>query len=97
MRRALLSAMLLTGAQAAYAQDAQPVPAAPSPSPNLTPELVPDAADQLGEAAAAEGDGGTITVTGSRIVRNGYAAPTPVTVKIDDLSATSSMASSRRR
>lgn len=80
MRRALLSAMLLTGAQAAYAQDAQPVPAAPSPSPNLTPELVPDAADQLGEAAAAEGDGGTITVTGSRIVRNGYDAPTPVTV-----------------
>ena len=48
-------------------------------------------------AAAAEGDGGTITVTGSRIVRNGYDAPTPVTVKMEEASATNSIASSRRR
>ena len=75
-RKAALAALLLAGATNAYAQDAQPVPAAPSPSPTLTPELLPDPAETVGE----EADPGTITVTGSRIVRNGYDAPTPVTV-----------------
>lgn len=75
-RRALLAALLLTAATNAYAQDAQPTPAGPSPSPTLTPpaELPP------ATATATEGDAETITVTGSRIVRNGFDAPTPVTV-----------------
>ena len=74
-KRALISALLLTGATNAYAQDAQPVPAAPSPSPTLTPE-----AELPPQGQADPGDAETITVTGSRIVRNGYDAPTPVTV-----------------
>ncbi len=74
-KRALIGALLLTGATNAYAQDAQPVPAAPSPSPTLTPE-----AELPPQEQADPGDAETITVTGSRIVRNGYDAPTPVTV-----------------
>jgi outer membrane receptor protein involved in Fe transport len=76
LRKAALAALLVAGATNAYAQDAQPVPAAPSPSPTLTPELRPSPTATAGE----EADPGTITVTGSRIVRNGYDAPTPVTV-----------------
>ncbi|WBH15084.1 TonB-dependent receptor domain-containing protein [Sphingomonas radiodurans] len=74
-RKALLGALLLTGATNAYAQDAAVIPAAPSPSPTLTPpaELPPEQAETTGEDDV-------ITVTGSRIVRNGYDAPTPVTV-----------------
>ncbi|OWK33158.1 vitamin B12 transporter BtuB precursor [Sphingomonas dokdonensis] len=75
-RRALIATLLLTGASAAYAQDAQPTPAAPSVSPILSPEV--EAAET--PDTVPEGESDTITVTGSRIVRNGYDAPTPVTV-----------------
>lgn len=75
-RRVLIATLLLTGANAAYAQDAQPTPAAPSVSPILSPEV--QTANQPETASESESD--TITVTGSRIVRNGYDAPTPVTV-----------------
>lgn len=74
-RQALLAALLLTGATNAYAQDAQPTPAGPSPSPTLT-----DTPAELPTEATPEGESDVITVTGSRIVRNGYDAPTPVTV-----------------
>ncbi|MEH3107848.1 MAG: TonB-dependent receptor [Sphingomonas fennica] len=67
---------MLGGGTTAFAQDAQPTPAAPSPSPTLTPpaDLPAPVAD------ATTPDTETVTVTGSRIVRNGYDAPTPVTV-----------------
>ncbi|WP_179187088.1 TonB-dependent receptor domain-containing protein [Sphingomonas sp. TZW2008] len=77
-RRTLLAALLLTGATSAYAQDAQPTPAAPSPSPTLDPATV--AAAQAAPIDEPAADSDVITVTGSRIVRNGYDAPTPVTV-----------------
>lgn len=74
-RKAFLGALLLTGATNAYAQDAAVIPAAPSPSPTLTPQAELPAA-----TAEPTGEDDVITVTGSRIVRNGYDAPTPVTV-----------------
>ena len=63
--RTLLSALLASGATAAYAQDAAPAPVA---APTEAPELASPANQQ------------EITVTGSRITRNGYNTPTPVTV-----------------
>ena len=84
-RKALLAALLLTGATNAYAQDAAVIPAAPSPSPTLSPtaeaptsQTAP--AEGIQGTAEASGEDDVITVTGSRIVRNGYDAPTPVTV-----------------
>ncbi|WP_206362037.1 TonB-dependent receptor plug domain-containing protein [Sphingomonas montana] len=75
-RRALIGALLLTGATAGYAQDAQPVqtvPDVPTSAVAPPPAIAPASADD--DAATAE-----ITVTGSRISRNGYDQPTPVTV-----------------
>ncbi len=55
-------------------------PAAPLPGDATTP--APGAVNQLQSAqrTAADTDSGEIVVTGSRIVANGYSAPTPVTV-----------------
>ncbi len=64
----LMGASVLALASPAFAQDTAPAPAA-APA----------------QAAAADADadsdgGGEIVITGSRIVRDGYTAPTPVTV-----------------
>lgn len=66
-RKVLLGALLLAGATSAYAQEAEPAAAAPTLG-----------ADPVAADTAADSD--VITITGSRIVRNGYDAPTPVTV-----------------
>ena len=63
--RAILAAMLLSGATAAYAQ----------PAPPAAPPVVTAA-----ETAAETGGADEITVTGSRITRSGMDQPTPVTV-----------------
>ncbi len=66
---ALIAAIMLAGATGAYAQDTQPVQTVPDvPTSTVAPELA-------GDETSAE-----ITVTGSRIARNGYDQPTPVTV-----------------
>jgi len=76
-RKALLAALLLTGATTAYAQDAAPAPeAAPAQAPAPDGSVLAQEAPGVGTEAEA----GEITVTGSRIRRDGYDQPTPVTV-----------------
>ena len=70
-RKAFAGALLLAGATSAYAQDATPAPPA-------APDLAP--ASEEGAELDGPADAGEITVTGSRIRRNGYDQPTPVTV-----------------
>ena len=72
---ALVGAMLLGGASAAHAQDAQPTQTVPDVP---TSAVAPDAAPP--EQPDDEGAAGEVVVTGSRIARNGYDQPTPVTV-----------------
>lgn len=67
-RKALLGALLLSGATGAYAQVA--APDAPAP-------VTPAPAARAAETTAATEE---ITVTGSRITRDGFDQPTPVTV-----------------
>jgi iron complex outermembrane receptor protein len=66
-RKAMVGLLLVTGSATAYAQD--PAPVATSPAP--------DQVSAVTDTAAGTGD---IVVTGSRITRNGYDQPTPVTV-----------------
>ena len=70
---AVLASLCLT-----TAANAQGVPAdsAATPAPEATPAPAADAA----ASASADANAGLITVTGSRVVRDGYNQPTPVTV-----------------
>src|SRR4051794_38758979 len=80
---ALLSCTAMSWANPALAQDTSGPPA----TGQTTPEPAAQAA-QAAQAAPAQGaaprvasaEAGQIVVTGTRIVRNGYTAPTPVTV-----------------
>jgi len=73
LARTLVGLLLATTAGSAYAQDAAPAPVTEVPGPGSP---TPGPALELQAAP----DGGEITVTGSRIARNGYDQPTPVTV-----------------
>ncbi len=66
---------LLTGAASARAQDAQPVQTVPDVP---TSAVAPPPTDAPDVAATTQSE--EITITGSRIARNGYDQPTPVTV-----------------
>jgi outer membrane receptor protein involved in Fe transport len=73
---ALLSCTAMTWANAAPAQTA------PQPQPQGQPPADVTPAQQTAPAPMSQpaSGGGQIVVTGTRIVRNGYTAPTPVTV-----------------
>ena len=72
--KSLIGALLLAGAVNAHAQEA---PAAPEVAQATAAEATPSAA---APAASETEELEEIVVTGSRIVRNGYDTPTPVTV-----------------
>ena len=68
-------AALALGATPAAAQ-----PIAPPPTSGEPGELQPGAADGAADEAPTEATAGEIVVTGSRVLRNGNEAPSPVTV-----------------
>src|SRR5260221_10244388 len=73
---ALLSCTAMSWANPALAQDTSRQPVTGQP----TPEPAQGAAPQGSAPQVAAAESGQIFVTGTRIVRNGYTAPTPVTV-----------------
>jgi outer membrane receptor protein involved in Fe transport len=82
-RAALLSGAAMVSLTLAGQSVAAPAVATPSSSPAPEATLAPQTVAQEGATAPADegsSQSGEITVTGSRIVRDGYSAPTPVTV-----------------
>ncbi len=89
LRSGTAMALLAIGASPAFAQTSQPQPPVTAPAAGTTtplPGAEAKAADTtiggntVDVATGADGNAGDIVVTGSRIVRDGYSAPTPVTV-----------------
>jgi outer membrane receptor protein involved in Fe transport len=76
LRKALIGALMLTAATSAYAQDAQPTQTVPDVPTSAVAPPPSELSPELEDSATA----GEVTVTGSRIARNGYDQPTPVTV-----------------
>lgn len=78
---AVLAAATLMTAQPALAQTAPQPQTAPQSAPERPGGLSPAARQAEAEAAAQESSGTPeITVTATRVIRDGYSAPTPLTV-----------------